>query len=143
MLDTGKSMKPSCSHCGSSRYQKNGSSKGIQRYICKECGRYFTNTSRKFTQDTREEALRMYLNNVGIRKIALFLGASPAGVLKWLRKASQDLSQRLKRAASQVEEQLPDVIEMDEIYTYVQKNAKGQSSGLLILDNKVALLRLK
>jgi transposase-like protein len=133
----------SCTHCGSSEYQKNGSSQGIQRYICKHCARCFSNNVPKFGREVREKALQMYLNNVGIRKIALFLGASPAGVLKWIRKAGQELSGRLHQAASQVEQQLPDVIEMDEIYTYIQKNGNGQSSGLLILDNKVALLRLK
>jgi hypothetical protein len=91
----------------------------------------------------RAKALQMYLNNVGIRKIALFLGASPAGVLKWLRKTGQELCLQLQQAAHTVNEQLPDIIEMDEIYTYVQKNAREQSSGLLILDEKVVLLRLK
>jgi hypothetical protein len=33
------------------------------------------------------------------------------------------------------------VIEMDEIYTFAQKNSSAPSYGLLILDGKVALLR--
>lgn len=85
----------------------------------------------------------MYLNNVGIRKIALFLGVSPAGVLKWIRKAHAQMAAQAEAAAKLLAQSGPDIIEMDEIYTYVQKNSSGQSSGLLILGGNVALLRLK
>ena len=63
----------------------------------------------------------MYLNNVGIRKIARFVGASPAGVLRWIRKEHAAMQARIgaQRAAPQ---DAPDIIEMDEIYTFVQKN---------------------
>jgi len=30
-----------CPNCGSTELQKNGSKRGVQRYICKSCGRYF------------------------------------------------------------------------------------------------------
>jgi transposase-like protein len=112
-------------------------------FVCSDCRRSFTDKPAKFSKETQQKALEMYLNNVGIRKTALFVGASPASILKWIRKAGQQLVNRLNQAAVRVQEQLPDTIEMDEIYTYVQKNARGQSSGLLILDNKVVLLRLK
>jgi transposase-like protein len=132
-----------CHHCGSDSYRKNGSYLGVQRFICKSCKRSFTDKSPKFSQEIRQSALEMYLNNVGIRKAALFVGASPACILKWIKKAANTLSEQLQQAASQVKDNLPDVIEMDEIYTFVQKNSKEQSSGLLILDDKVVLLRLK
>lgn len=35
-----------------------------------------------------------------------------------------------------------DIIELDEIYTYVKKRKKGQSYGLLILGEESVLLRL-
>ena len=34
----------------------------------------------------------MYLNNVGIRKIALFSGVSPTGVIKWIKNAHKLLT---------------------------------------------------
>ena len=136
-------MSIACHHCGGAKFRKNGSSQGIQRYICGECGRSFTNKQPKFDRATKEKALHMYLNNVGIRKIALFVGASPPAVLKWIKKAGEALSERLSDAATQLTHELPDVIEMDEIYTYIQKNSAAQSSGLLILGGKIALLRLK
>lgn len=59
----------------------------------------------------RDQALDMYLNNVGLRKIARFTGVSPAGVPKWIRKVQKALDEQLARALRQVGEQVPDIIE--------------------------------
>ena len=129
-----------CHHCNSMEFRKNGTHEGVQRYFCNGCRRTFTSRGERFSKEIKEKALEMYVNNVGIRKIAKFVGASPAGVLKWIRAAHVRISKQLKDAAQLMEEQKPDIIEMDEIYTFVQKNIKGQSYGLLIVDKKVALL---
>ena len=131
-----------CHHCGSEQYRRNGSYRGVQRYVCKSCRRSFSGNGERFDKATKARALDMYLNNVGIRKIARFTGASPAGVLKWIRKAAEAMAERLDRAAGQVRSDVPDVIEMDEIYTFVQKNAAEPSYGLLIAGDRVALLRI-
>ena len=49
---------------------------GKQRYMCKECRKTFYDieTKPKFSQETKKKAISMYLNNVGIRKTALFVG---------------------------------------------------------------------
>lgn len=134
-----KNKQVLCHHCNSTNFKKNGSNANVQRYVCRNCGRSFTSNGERYSRLVKEQAIRMYLNNVGIRKIALFLNVSPPGVLKWIRKAGEDVSFRLRTASNQVKDSLPDVIEMDEIYTYIKKNNKGQSSGLLILGDKVAL----
>lgn len=131
-----------CHHCGSGAYRRNGSYRGVQRYLCKQCGRSFSANGERFDRATKARALDMYLNNVGIRKIARFTGASPAGVLKWIRKAATAMAERLERTAGQMRTGLPEVIEMDEIYTFVQKNSGEPSYGLLIAGDKVALLRI-
>lgn len=131
-----------CHHCDSSAYRKNGRTRGVQRYICKRCGRSFSDNGERYTKATKAQALDMHLNNVGIRKIARFTGASPAGVLKWIGKAAEAMAERLAHAAEQVRSDLPDVIEMDEIYTFVQKNSSAPSYGLLIAGDRVALLRI-
>jgi len=63
-------------------------------------------------------AIEMYMNNMGIRAIGRVLGASPAGVLKWIRKEHAAIRPVVDAAP---DTSTPDVIEMDEIYTYVQK----------------------
>ena len=132
-----------CHHCGSESYRKNGSFEGIQRYVCKDCGRSFTDRGERFSKAVKAQALDMHLNNVGIRKIARFVGASPPAVLKWIRKAGQAMVEQLRQGADQIaQDGPPDIIEMDEIYTYVQKNSSEPSYGLLIAGGKVALLRI-
>jgi transposase-like protein len=84
----------------------------------------------------------MYLNNVGIRKIALFLGVNPSTVLGWVRRRHAELAAMLEKSGPAHTEKT-DVIEMDEIYTFVKKNKKEQSFGLLFLGGKSALLRLR
>ena len=130
-----------CHHCGSGSYRRNGSYAGVQRYICKDCGRSFTSRGERYAKAVKAQALDMYLNNVGIRKVARFTGASPAAVLKWIGKAAQAMAARLQQAAQQVTDGEADIIEMDEIYTYVQKNGSARSYGLLIVGDRVAWLR--
>ena len=115
-------MQVACHHCGSVLYRKHGKSRGTQRYLCKSCGRTFLSSGPRFSRSVKEQAIQMYRNNVGIRKIALFLGASPPSVLDWIRKAGADLSERLSDLAASVKKDVPDVIEMDEIYTFIKKN---------------------
>lgn len=131
-----------CTRCGSTDYRRNGSHGGVQRYRCRDCGAYFSDRLRKFNYAVKARALDMYLNNVGVRKVARFTGASPASVVKWVRAAGVRLSRQLAQASKEVAEQLPDVIEMDEIYTHVQKNSGAPSYGLLILDGRAVLLRM-
>jgi transposase-like protein len=132
-----------CHHCGSGDWCRNGSYRGVQRYLCRSCGRSFTSRGERFSKAVKARALDMYLNNVGVRKVARFVGASPASVINWIRKARERLIGQLRHAADDLAaDGQPDVIEMDEIYTYVQKNTAVPSYGLLIVDGRVALLRI-
>jgi transposase-like protein len=129
-----------CPHCQSEKTCKNGVTKGIQRCRCRACGRTFSETP-KTSKDAKEKAIFMYLNNVGIRKTALFLGVSPSTILNWVRERHAILQEMLLRDKPNYSEQA-DIIEMDEVFTYVKKNKAESSYGLLIVGDKVALLRL-
>jgi transposase-like protein len=114
-----------CPRCHSEELRKTGLKAGAQRYCCRSCGRYCTDRPRRFSAETKAKAVEMYLNNVGIRKIARFVGASPAGVLRWIRKAHQSVAPGLARQDARADDE-PDIIEMDEIYTFVQKNSSAR-----------------
>ena len=131
-----------CVHCGSMYYVKNGSYKGVQRYICKSCKRAFSDKPRKFSYADKERFLLMYLNNVGIRKAALFMGCSPSLIVRWVRELAKNLRKQLHDAAIKLENNIPDTIEMDEIYTRLKKGLIGCPYGLLILGSEVRLLRM-
>ena len=131
-----------CRHCGSEKTRRNGKNRGIQRYICKDCGRTFSERDPAFSKDTKRQAIFMYLNNVGIRKTALFLGASPTAVVNWIKEKHKILESILREHEPDYSE-TADIIEMDEIYTFIEKNGNGYRFGLLTLGTKSVLLRLK
>jgi transposase-like protein len=114
-----------CPRCSSYDLRKSGPKNGAQRYCCKQCGRYCTDRPPRFSLETKAKAIDMYLNNVGIRKIARFVGASPAGVLRWIRKEHELLQLRLSEAICAPLQGEPDIIEMNEIYTFVEKKPGG------------------
>ena len=131
-----------CTHCGSTKYTNNGSYKGVRRYKCKECKRYFSDKVRKFTYKDKERFIQLYLNNVGINKAALFIGCSPALLVRWVREYADNLRKKMSKAVDSLEKQVPDVIEMDEIYTRVKKGEIAPRYGLLILEDGVKLLHI-
>ena len=131
-----------CTHCGSTTYVKNGSKDGIQQYKCKECGRSFSDKPRKFSYKDKERFLDMYLNNVGIRKAARFMGCSSSMPVRWVRELANNLRKQLHKAGIQLDTKIPDIIEMDEIYTRVKKGRTECQYGLLIVGDEVRLLRI-
>lgn len=112
-----------CPQCDGTDLIKRGSKAGHQRYMCRACGRYSTDSQPKFSAHTKAIAIEMYMNSMGIRAIGRVLKASPAAVLNWIRKEHVALQQRLAEAPVQAEG--PDIVEFDEIYTYVQKKPGG------------------
>ena len=130
-----------CRHCGSDKTRKNGVSKGYQRYMCNTCNRTFSGTPPKYSEKTKAMAVWMSLNGVGIRKIAMLLGTSHVNVLNWLKKAHAIMQKSLESTRADYSEEI-DTIEMDEIYTFVQKKGGDTRYGLLILEGRSVLLRL-
>lgn len=115
-----------CPRCESSNLRRSGCKNGAQRYQCRDCRRYMTDKPPRFSAEVKARAVDMYLNNVGIRKVARFVGASPAGVLRWIRKEHAQLQARIPPAEPSHAGAAADIIEMDEIYTFVQKNSSAQ-----------------
>ncbi len=114
-----------CPDCSGLDLRKAGLKKGAQRYRCSACGRYCTDRAPKFSAETKAMAVQMYLNSMGIRAIGRVLNASPAAVLKWIRKEHVAVQGQIALAAP-TDTGTADIIEMDEIYTYVQKNSSGR-----------------
>lgn len=97
-----------CKFCGGATW-KNGIDCGVQRYRCKECGKYFSSRTGKYTEQDMQNAIKMYLNNCGVRKTALFIGCSPSTILNWVRNAAAEIEQGVYAVEG-------DTIEMDEIF---------------------------
>ena len=115
-----------CVKCGSQTLRKNGLVHSRQRYLCKACGYNLTVElkSSAFADSIKEQALQMYLEGMGFRAIGRLLGMSQVSVYRWIRAYGE-------RAAPLVSHQEIDVVELDELHTYI-----GHKKLLLGLDRR-------
>ena len=133
--------KRKCSHCDSKNFVKNGTYKGNQRYLCKNCKRYFSDIPPKHSLQTKLKAVKMYLRNGGLRAIADIFGVSNVTILQWVRQFRKLIEYLIEDTKEKLaSEQDFDIIEMDEIYTYSKKNKTDMLYGLLFLETKIVLL---
>jgi transposase-like protein len=98
---------------------------GTQRYRCETCQRVFTPDPRPhgYAVSTRQEALRLYLTGMSLRKIAKHLHVHHQSVANWVQAAAQQLPDPV------VDRTPTEIIEMDELYTFVEsKKTKSTSS---------------
>ncbi len=61
-----------CPECKSSHVNKNDHKKGKQNYLCVECGRQFIECyqpHKGYSQEVKQECLKMYVNGRGFRAI--------------------------------------------------------------------------
>ena len=112
-----------CEKCRSEKISKNGHNRGAQRYVCKECGVTFSEKPPQYSEEVKKQAIEMVLNGVGIRETARFVKSSHTTVINWLREAHRIL-QAVKKEEKVSER--ADIIEFDEIYTFVKKKDNGQ-----------------
>lgn len=123
-----------CKHCGESRYRKDGTTRGKQRYFCKSCRRRFIGADGRtvYSDQQKLAALALYKEGVGFRGIGRFLGISYQTILRWTESAGEEI-RRIVRG--ELPETLPDMdmIVIDEMWHYTQKNKTNYGYGLLYL----------
>jgi transposase len=95
------------------KFGKNRS--GSQKYRCKKCERFYTPESEElgYSEDKRLQAVRMYVDGGNLRRVARHLGVSPQSVANWVKAYAARLPE-----APQPEE--VDVVEMDELHTFIE-----------------------
>lgn len=143
-----------CKKCGESGVIKNGTVRNKSRFRCKSCGYNFTEGDGRSYYDsaTKQLVVRMYLNNCGFRRIAEILELPLATVFVWIKRAGQIVEEMVKQRQQEGGE--IEILELDELYTYVKKSQerigkrkKGLVStpeyGLLLIGTDSKLLRLR
>ena len=126
-----------CARCGSINYCKDGIVKGRQRYKCKDCSFHYT-VERKSdvkSSDTKRMAFSMYLEGLGFRAIGRILSISYGTVYQWIKKWGSTLELPKRNEAIEV-------VELDEMHTYVGRKKTTNGYGLLLIDmeNGLSLL---
>lgn len=147
-------MSVSCKRCGGSAVVKNGKVRGKARYRCKACLYNFTDGDGRsdYEAQTKQMVVRMYLNNCGLRRIAEILELPLATVFVWVKKAGQIVDDMVKNRPQEGGD--IEILELDELYTYVKKSqerarkqakelANTPAFGLLLIGTDSKLLRLR
>jgi transposase-like protein len=112
-----------CPRCQSQSIVKNGCPEGRQRFKCNDCNRiFFAENRRKHPPKLRYLALTFVCSGLSFRRTALLLGLSPNTVYLWCKQAGE--AALLQAKPEQVE-----IIELDEMWHYVQKKRKNAGSG--------------
>jgi len=115
-----------CPRCASADKVKSGIKEGHQRYKCKQCRYFFTiaHKSDTATTDQRRLALPLYLEGLGFRSIGRVLGFSHVAVYQRIKAFGEEVVQ-IKRQAAQI-------VELDELHSYVGHQKTPAGSGLLL-----------
>ena len=116
-----------CPKCQSKNYIKNGFAKDRQRYLCKDCNYNYTVPQRGKPKEIKKMALLLYLEGLGFRSIERLLKVSHVSVMNWVKRFGEELEE-LK-----CDNRL-DLIEMDEMHTYIGSKKAIVGYGLLLTD---------
>lgn len=117
---------------------------GKQRYRCGECRYHFTLQDRreKYTEDQRLQSLLLFRKGLSLRSIAEIIGTNNVTILHWIRGMGRFIKESVLSQQVEVSEGL-DIIEIDEMWHYTQKNNKNYGFGLLTLVPRSESLRAK
>jgi transposase-like protein len=115
-----------CPHCSSSERQTKSrhTRTGSQRYRCKECQRIYTPEPKPlgYPEETRREAVRLYLEGTNFRRIGRVLGVNHQSVVNWVNAyhASPPAAEQALAA--------PETLEMDELFTFIGSKKRKPTS---------------
>ena len=115
-----------CPHCASSEQQTKAghTHTGSQRYKCRECQRIYTPEPKPlgYPDETRREAVRLYLEGINFRRIGRILSVNHQSVVNWVNAYHASLP-----AAQLVT--APEVVELDELFTFVGSKKRKPTSS--------------
>ena len=123
-----------CPRCGGENHCKAGVVNCRQRFKCKDCGYHYTVEKKSDVKsvETRRLAIEMYLEGLGFRAIGRILKISYGTVFQWVKKCGENLE--LPRRSEAIE-----VVELDEMHTYVSQKKTTDGYGLLLIDMEKGL----
>ena len=114
-----------CPACKNSDCRKDGIVGGRQRYYCKSCGYRHTVSYKWTSEETKRQALKLYLEGLGFRSIGRLLNCSHVAVYQWIKQYGEK-AQLIPLPATEL-----DVVEMDEGHSFC-----GSKKSLLDMDSR-------
>ena len=116
-----------CPKCGCQKCTKDGIVKGRQRHKCKSCGYRHTVQQLGKSPNMKRQALELYLEGLGFRSIGRFLKCSHVAVYNWIKAFGESAEQIRSETAVEV-------VEIDEMHTYISSKKTTAGYGLLLID---------
>lgn len=129
-----------CPHCQSAQRQvKSGFNRtGSQRLQCQSCRRQYTPAPNPLGYDdqTREAALKLYLEGNGLRRIGRLLSVNHQTVANWVTAAHA-------RLPAEQPAETTGTLEMDELFTFVGAKKSPRLSSRSLKGSRGASSRTK
>jgi transposase-like protein len=109
---------------------------------------YEKDNREKYTETEKRAAILLYLEGCGFRRISRILQGiynikvCYQLVIQWIKKAGLKLEKDLLKTSEPTRKEIP-VLEMDELFTYIQKKQIKSEYGLLLTEIGCVLLDLR
>jgi transposase-like protein len=132
-----------CKKCNKKNIVKNGTQEGIQRYKCKSCCAVFRGKEPKYSAEFKIEVIKMYLNSVGVRAIGRIKGIHNSVISVWIKKIGSIIKEKLYSEMEKVQEENIQIMEIDELFTYIKKEKIENIYIVVSTENQVKLLMCK
>ena len=123
-----------CPKCNTDDYTNDGIVKSKQRYKCKKCNYRYTVQIKSTAKpkELKRFALILYLEGLGFRSIGRILKVSNVSVLNWIRDFGKSVLEL--KSDDEIE-----VVEMDEMHTYIGQKKTTAGYGLLLIEMEKGL----
>ena len=113
-----------CPACNGTALVRSGHACGRQRWRCKGCGRQFTPTTpRGKPEATKREAVGLHGTGPSLSATGRRLGVSARSVMRWVRDHARGRCPKPAPTGRAV------VVEIDEVWHFVQKKPASSGSG--------------
>jgi transposase len=117
-----------CPKCTHPHVVKAGKVRGRQRWICRGCGYQFTRTTPRGKPLWQKSlAVFLYCHGISMNALGKMFGVRTSSVLKWIRRYAIAHAEKPAPTGKAI------VMEVDEMWHFLKKNATNSGSGKLVI----------
>lgn len=117
--------KIKCPRCGNEKVWKAGKPRGKQQYQCKECKKKFI-TEKIYSEEFKRKAIQIFYEGNSGRAVGRLLKINKYTVYNWINKLNEKIEKENKdKKISENDKITKEIIEMDELYSYIGHKKTG------------------
>jgi transposase len=124
-----------CPKCTHPHVVKAGKARGTQRWLCRGCGYQFTRTTPRGRPVWQKSlAVFLYWHGLSMNALGKMFGVQASSVLKWIRRFATEHAAKPEPVGEAI------VLEVDEMWHFLNKNGTNSGSGKLLIVIQAASL---